>query len=187
MSLINKLQGMKETIVENFEEYAIIKDMSAQEIAERYGYEKLLSYIRVNLIMSAKRDNEDCIETDDVLETPTPSILIKISKSEDNSFTVDEDGFGAKEAYDLNIIRFMIKKYGASTSVGSLEGMDGEYLKIEMIPQKTTIEKRLENLYENKDEYFELAKGKADMVKKAAGNATKKLLNNLADWANNNL
>ena len=96
MSLINKLQGMKETIVENFEEYAIIKDMSAQEIAERYGYEKLLSYIRVNLIMSAKRDNEDCIETDDVLETPTPTILIKISKSEDNSFTVDEDGFGAK-------------------------------------------------------------------------------------------
>ena len=81
----------------------------------------------------------------------------------------------------------MIKKYGASTSVGSLEGMDGEYLKIEMIPQKTKIEKRLENLYENKDEYFELAKGKADMVKKAAGNATKKLLNNLADWANNNL
>lgn len=189
MGLIEKLNVMKETIIENFEEYAIIKDLSANEIAKRYGYEKLLSYIRFKLIMSQNQNDEDKIETEDMEENKqnNPSVLIKIRRGDNNSLTILEDGFGAKEQYDLNIVRFMLKKYGADTSIGTIEDNEDEYLQIAMLPQKKTIEERLENLYENKDTYFEAAKDKANEAKKAAGNATKKLLNNLAEWANNNL
>ncbi|MDE5630458.1 MAG: hypothetical protein K2I70_02550 [Bacilli bacterium] len=189
MSLIDKLTSIKETILENFEEYEIIKDMTAQEIAKRYGYEKLLSHIRFNLVMSRTTNNEDKIETEDMAEKETvnPSILINIKRGENNTFTICEEGFGAKETYNLNVVRFMLKKYGADTSIGTIDGSEDEYLRIEMLPPKPTIEKRLEELYENKDEYLDKFKDKAAEAKQVAGNAIKKSLNNLANWANNNL
>lgn len=48
MGIIDKIKAVKETVVESFDEYSIIKDMSANEIAKRYGYEKLLSCIQKN-------------------------------------------------------------------------------------------------------------------------------------------
>lgn len=188
MGLIDKLEGIKTTIIENFEEYEIIKDMSAKEIAERYGYEKLLSHIRFNLLMAKEQNGETKIETEDEEKKNTqPSILIKINRDENGYFTVWEEGFGEKEKFDLNVVKFMLKKYEMNTSIGTIEGSNDEYLKVEIIPQRPTMERRLEDLYDNKDEYIGIAKEKARQATKAAGNATKKLLNNLADWANNNL
>ncbi len=186
MGLFEKLTAMKETIIESAEEYAILKDMKATEIAERYGYEKLLTYVRRN-IMEAKAEQIEIVEGDEESELDTKPVLIKINKckDEDNKITIAAEGFGEKEVYDLNIIKIMLKKYGIEASIGQIT--DEDYLRLSMIPSKPSLNERIGEIYENREEYLDIALEKAVDAKKAVGNATKKVLNNLADWANDNL
>lgn len=186
MGIIDKVKAMKDVIVENAEEYAVIKDMNADQIAERYGYQKLLSYIRKELLLSREQqviivdgDEETVVEPDPVL------IRFNYAKNDNKKIVILEEGFGEKETYNLDIIKFMLKKYNAEVNVGTIEEDAG--LIIRMLPKKAPIEDRLEDIYANRYEYLDIVKDKASNVKKAAGNVTKKTLNNLADWANKNL
>ncbi|MDE6292874.1 MAG: hypothetical protein K2L98_04250, partial [Bacilli bacterium] len=93
--------------------------------------------------------------------------------------------FGEKEEYDINIVKFMLKKYNADTSIGHIN--DEEYLCIKMVPEKKDFGGLLEEFYENRSAYINYVKGIAGEAKTAAKNATKKTLNKWADWANKNL
>lgn len=186
MGIIDKVKAMKDVIVENAEEYATIKDMSAEAIAERYGYQRLLSYVRKQLLLSREKeiivvegDEETTIEPDPVL------IKFAYAKNDPKKIVILEEGFGEKETYNLDILKFMIKKYNADVTIENKD--EDVYLSIQMVPKKKPIEERLEDIYDNRGEYIEIAKEKAQDAKRMAGNATKKVLNNLADWANKNL
>lgn len=185
MGIIDKVKAVKETVVESLDEYSIIKDMSANDVAKRYGYEKLLSCIRNKLIMS-QSEPIVIVEGEEPSEENNKPVLIKYKKAKvDNKITICEEGFGEKDEYDLGIIKFMLKKYGAETSIGKID--DDDYLQIKMMPKKSSLEERAEELYENRAEYIETIKDKANQAKTTAKDTTKRLINNLADWANNNL
>ena len=188
MKLIEKLTSIKDTIVESYEEYSTIKDMTASEIAQRYGYTNLLSYVRKELW---EKVNEPIIivdeEVDENENSTDDAVLLKFSrvKNEDNKIIIHAEGFGEKQSFDLAIVKLMLKKYNADVSIGQIEGED--YLCIKMVPPKPSMEKQLEEFNQAKDEYISYVKGKAGEAKKAAGSFAKKKLNDLADWANKNL
>ena len=190
MGLTEKLKGMKDTIVENFKEYEIIKDMDAKEIANRYGYEKLLTHIMRNIFLSKAEENsaidEKTLEEVEINEG-NPSFLIHIKRNTDDSVMICEEGFGEKERYDLNIIKTLIKKSGGEATLGMIEGTNDEYIRVEILPPKPSMEERLEEFYDARSEYIDYVKEKAGEAKKAAGSFAKKALNMAADWANKNL
>lgn len=190
MKIIDKVTSIKDTIIENYAEYNIIKDMSASEIARRYGYNKFLAYVRKRLWESkpeameiADKEQEESLE-ENLEEEP---ILIKFSrvKDDNNKIILHEEGFGEKEFYDINIVKFMLKKYNADTSVGQINGE--EYLSIRMIPEKKDFGSLVEEFYENRSAYIDYVKEITNQATTAAKNATKKTLNKMADWANKNL
>lgn len=182
MGLAKKLRTIKETIVEDCKEYATIKDMSAKEIAKRYGYSWFLSYVRTNLIFNqeAKNVNENGEEKED-----NNSILLKINRDKNGMIIICHEEFGEKETFNLDILKFMLKKDNIDITIELKD--DEEFIKIELAPQKATLEDKLEEIYDNGEEYLDALKDKAKSAKEAAGNATKKLLNTLADWANDKL
>lgn len=190
MKIIDKFTSIKDTLIESYAEYNIIKDMSASEIANRYGYSKFLAYVRKKLwesksepIEIVDKDQEESL--DENLEDEP--ILIKFSRvrDDDNKIIIHEEGFGEKEEYDINIIKFMLKKYNADTSIGQINGE--EHLCIKMIPEKKDFGGLLEEFYENRSAYIDYVKGITNQAKTAAKNATKKTLNKMAAWANENL
>lgn len=156
--------------------------MSASEIARRYGYNKFLSYIRKNLIFNRENDLEVKEANADVEEkADNHSILLKINRDKNGKIIICHEEFGEKETFDLNILKFMLKKDNIEATTGYVN--DEEYLGLELMPQKLSFDDKLEEIYDNREEYLEALIEKANAAKKH----TKILLNQAADWANKNL
>lgn len=184
MKLLKKLQNAKDIIQSEASEYNETKDLTAEEYASRYGYEKIYKYI-LRKVFEQYSQNE---------EIELPIIQIPYIVNKDKSITFQEPEFGAREKYDFTIIKRLFAK--AEMNVYSTESDNGLVMNFEEakplnIPNPEdvldNVSSHLHNVAENKDVYLAQAGALVKMAGKTVGSVTKKTLRNLADAAEKHL
>lgn len=196
MGIKDKLIKIKDTVVECAQEVKDTKDLSAEDYAKYYGasYINFLNIIKKELfIKTSLLEKESDVESQITTE-------LQIQNIKDNKITFVHDSLGQKETFDLSIIKTMLYKARfayfindentiLTISVDNSIRLSDQYKKF--LDQKDeyieTFKNNVKDMIDNKETYIEAAKDAIEATKEKGKKQLKKTLNDVANWANNNL
>lgn len=201
MKLKDKLNEMKNTVIDYSQEVADVKDLSAEEYAAYYGgnYTNFLKAVNTKVFLAISERNTEKESMDEEKANESITIEMQLSSIKNGKFMFDEPSYlGAKEELDKKIVGFLLAKNGMSSHIDTERNVlvietttiiDKITEKVESVGYtlkgagELATDKAIEFYNDNKDKAKEVYEGSKEKVK----DTIKRSLKKASDWVDNNL
>lgn len=199
MKITEKLKEIKNTVVSEVAEYKETVNLTAEEYANRYGYQKIMKAVIKRAFLNQSETNSENQENEEIKNNQV-NVMFAIKKTSDNSIIIIGDSeFGEKEEFKIDVLKKLFEKMDLRMTFDS-ENNDltqkeeteknenvTEYMILSSIPETKSLEDQIKDVYDHKEEYFSKAACVVGKGVDKAKDTTKVTLRKLADWADKNL